>query len=178
MGRSRHHLKGGYTSSWIRPTTRIAIYLRDGLCCVYCMQDWSVNGLTIDHIVSRSVGGKNEHTNLASACMRCNALKRAAGTQEAFAQCLGVAPKGLEVRLSEQAQPLTQHLKRRANHLVRYPPPWLRELRKLNERWSPQQVLFPLTTRVLPMIIVEQPEDKAAPNETGATLPGDDPIPF
>lgn len=139
--RRRHHLKGGYDSSWIRSTTRVGIYLRDGLCCVYCLQDWSIDGLTIDHIVARSEGGGNEHANLISACMRCNAMKRYAGTWERFSEALGVDQKSLLVRLQEQAQPLTRHIRRRANHAVKFPPPWLRELRRLNENWSPQQPL-------------------------------------
>lgn len=163
MSRRRHHLKGGYSSSWIRQTTRLGIYLRDGLCCVYCLQDWSVDGLTVDHVQSRSAGGTNDHTNLVSACSRCNALKRAAGDDlDKMAEALGVLPVTLRSRLSQQATLLTVHLRRRALHALEFQPPWLRELKALNENWTPQQALFPPPKKVVPVVHVEQPESAGA----------------
>ena len=174
MGR-HHHLKGGYSSSWVRATTRVAYYLRDGLCCVYCLQDWSVDGLTLDHVQSRSRGGDNRATNVVSACMRCNGLKRALELEE-FARRLGMTLEELLSYLAEQARPLTRHLRRRAVHLCKFPPPWLRQLRELNKNWSPQTNLFPLPARILPMVHVEQP---AEDQEGGPAFAEDDPdIPF
>ena len=174
MGRN-HHLKGGYSSSWVRPTTRVAYYLRDGLCCVYCLQDWSVDGLTLDHVRSRSQGGGNQATNVVSACMRCNGLKRVLELDE-FARRLGMTLEELLSYLAEQARPLTRHLRRRARHLCRFPPPWLRQLRELNKNWSPQISLFPPPARILPMVHVEQPVE-GLEDEPGA--PEDDhDIPF
>lgn len=170
--RKRHHLKGGYDSSWIRPTTRLALYLRDGLCCIYCLQDWSVGGLTIDHVVSRSDGGTNDHTNLVSACARCNGLKRAAGTWENFAQCLGINVNKLMIRLAQQAQPLTRHLKNRANSLVKTPPPWLIELRELNKRWSPQVPLL-----INGVLLAQTPVEEPSVHDSFVPL-GDDEVPF
>lgn len=182
LSRRRHHLKGGYSSSWIRPSTRVAIYLRDGLCCVYCLQDWSIDGLTIDHVVSRSAGGGNEHTNLITACMRCNALKRAAGGAIAFSRALDLDHGQLQARLAQQAQPLTMHLRRRAVHLLKFPPAWLRELKRLNENWTPQQALFPpQRTPVRPMITIEEPERVAGDGLNGIAYPSEestDEIPF
>jgi 5-methylcytosine-specific restriction endonuclease McrA len=59
--------------NWLRQTTRLAIYLRDGLSCAYC-GDSAENGakLTIDHITPISKGGNNDTSNLVTCCHRCN----------------------------------------------------------------------------------------------------------
>lgn len=60
-------------SKWCRPTTRLAIYLRDGLCCVWCgvgVEHGAV--LSLDHLLAVSEGGGNEASNLVTCCKRCN----------------------------------------------------------------------------------------------------------
>ena len=66
-------------SKWIRPEKRLAIYLRDGFCCAYCNKDLhreSSFQITLDHLQPRSHGGNNEHTNLVTACRRCNSKRQ------------------------------------------------------------------------------------------------------
>ena len=61
---------------WIRQDKRLAIYLRDGLCCAYCgeaVEDGAV--LTLDHIKPQSKGGSNHEKNLVTACKRCNSAR-------------------------------------------------------------------------------------------------------
>jgi len=61
---------------WIRQDKRLAIYLRDGLCCTYCgatVEDGAV--LTLDHVKPQSKGGSNHETNLVTACKRCNSAR-------------------------------------------------------------------------------------------------------
>ena len=62
---------------WIRNDRRLAIYLRDGLACVYCGQSVEEDGIvmTLDHLKPRSKGGKNEPTNLITACKTCNSSR-------------------------------------------------------------------------------------------------------
>ena len=62
--------------NWIRQSKRLAIYLRDGLACVYC-GDSVENGakLTLDHLTPDSKGGSNEATNLVCCCHRCNSAR-------------------------------------------------------------------------------------------------------
>ena len=63
-------------SKWIRPTTRLALYLRDGMACCYCgatIEDGAM--LTVDHVRPHSLGGSNETTNLVTACRRCNSAR-------------------------------------------------------------------------------------------------------
>lgn len=66
-------------SKWIRPVKRKAIYMRDNHTCVYCKTDLSAaptSACTLDHVIPRSQGGSNCHTNLVTACLSCNATRR------------------------------------------------------------------------------------------------------
>ena len=71
------------SSNWIRRTTRLAIYARDGFECAYCRAPVStarkpVPGAklaTLDHAVSLRDGGSNEAHNLVTACHECNSAK-------------------------------------------------------------------------------------------------------
>ena len=59
--------------NWARPSTRLAIYLRDGLACSWCgatVEDGAV--LQLDHVVPAAQGGSNHPTNLVTSCRRCN----------------------------------------------------------------------------------------------------------
>lgn len=62
--------------NWIRQSTRLAIYLRDGLACAYCghgVEDGAI--LTLDHITPHSKGGDNGAANLVTCCKRCNSSR-------------------------------------------------------------------------------------------------------
>jgi len=68
--------------SWLYPTTRWAIYLRDGLACVYCgitmdeiLADDGLNFFSVDHVRARCRGGTREPTNLVTCCYDCNVIK-------------------------------------------------------------------------------------------------------
>ena len=64
--------------NWIRQEKRLAIYLRDGLACVYCgdsVEDGAQ--LTLDHVICHSAGGSNKATNLVTCCHRCNSSRGA-----------------------------------------------------------------------------------------------------
>ena len=75
--------------NWIRREKRLAIYLRDGVACVYCGTGVEEGGrLSLDHLVPYSRGGKNAATNLVTSCIRCNSSR---GTRSVRAFCKGVA---------------------------------------------------------------------------------------
>lgn len=77
-------------SKWIRPSKRLAIYLRDGMACTYCgatLEDGAQ--LTLDHIKPVNKGGTNGETNLVTACLCCNS-KRQDKTVRAFATVEGM----------------------------------------------------------------------------------------
>ncbi|MDE2732188.1 MAG: HNH endonuclease [Bacteroidota bacterium] len=52
--------------------SRKNVLRRDGFRCQYCNQR---ERLTVDHVVPRSRGGKDQWTNLVAACIRCNNRK-------------------------------------------------------------------------------------------------------
>lgn len=64
-------------SKWIRPEKRLALYSRDGFCCVYCGRG-AEDGvtLTLDHVLAVELGGGNEATNLVTCCLACNSAKQ------------------------------------------------------------------------------------------------------
>lgn len=60
---------------WIRRERRLAIYLRDGFRCVYCLADLSNArpfDISLDHLTPKADGGSNEPSNLVTACRHCN----------------------------------------------------------------------------------------------------------
>jgi len=94
--------KGGH---WISDAKRYAIYQRDGFACVYCgASARDGNGLSIDHVRPRTLGGSDEATNLVTACLECNAAKRDM-TFDVFVMYLnayGRTTRGLAARVARQ----------------------------------------------------------------------------
>ena len=63
-------------AKWCRPSTRLAIYLRDGMACVWCghsVEDGAT--LSLDHVTPHANGGTNNPTNLVTSCSRCNSSR-------------------------------------------------------------------------------------------------------
>lgn len=61
---------------WIQPRKRLAIYLRDGMACVYCgakVEDGAT--LSLDHLLPQSYGGGNHEGNLVTCCHSCNSKR-------------------------------------------------------------------------------------------------------
>jgi 5-methylcytosine-specific restriction endonuclease McrA len=63
--------------NWIRPEKRLAIYLRDGLACVYCGSGCERDRLTLDHLTPYSKSGSNDPSNLVTCCLTCNSTRGA-----------------------------------------------------------------------------------------------------
>lgn len=62
--------------NWIRQDKRLAIYLRDGLACVWCGQAVEDGiQLTLDHVIPHVEGGSNGADNLVTACHGCNSRR-------------------------------------------------------------------------------------------------------
>jgi hypothetical protein len=58
---------------------RIAVLERDGYRCVYCGATAAEARLEVDHVIPRAGGGRDEATNLVTACRPCNNGKRDSG---------------------------------------------------------------------------------------------------
>lgn len=67
------------TGCWIRPESRLAIYLRDRFTCVYCLADLhgaDPRDITLDHVKPKCDGGSNSPDNLVTACRSCNCSRQ------------------------------------------------------------------------------------------------------
>jgi len=90
--------------------TRFNLFLRDEFRCQYCGDE---GGLTFDHVVPKSRGGKTRWDNVVAACAVCNHRKGAHSPEES----------GLELR-RRPYQPTSAELLRIGR---RYPPNYLHE---------------------------------------------------
>lgn len=77
MGMARRQITGrkvGQGSKWIAQSTRLAIYLRDGLACAYCGASLESGAqLSLDHLRPCVRPGCSNHpTNLVTCCKHCN----------------------------------------------------------------------------------------------------------
>ena len=52
--------------------TRFNVFLRDRFTCQYCGRRSPAEGLTFDHVVPKSRGGKTTWSNVVAACEPCN----------------------------------------------------------------------------------------------------------
>lgn len=72
--------------NWIRPEKRLAIYIRESLACLWCGRGVEDGvRLTLDHYTTNHDGGDNSHTNLFTACAKCNSTRKNL-TVEAYAE--------------------------------------------------------------------------------------------
>lgn len=63
--------------NWIRQDKRLAIYLRDGMACVWCgaaVEDGA--RLSLDHVKPHVEGGDNHESNLVTCCCTCNSSRQ------------------------------------------------------------------------------------------------------
>lgn len=137
---------GNQGSKWIKPVKRLAIYLRDGLACVYCgangerRTDENPRGgalLSLDHLHPRELGGGNEAENLVTACSHCNSARKAI----ALALFVALAAQA-SVATDEELRRRIRNAQRRSwrTHLAaaramhENPPAWLRSMRFLASR--------------------------------------------
>lgn len=86
--RKRAHSPHQPTGEWCRKDLRLALYLRDGLACVWCSSSVEDGiSLCLDHIIPRSEGGSNAPSNLGTSCKLCND-RRGSRSIEDFAQAV------------------------------------------------------------------------------------------
>lgn len=93
--------------NWIRPVKRLAIYMRDGLACVWCGATLEDAVLTLDHLKPYSKKGDHDATNLVTCCHRCNS-SRGNRSVTAFARAVaaylnhGVKPTTILAHIARQ----------------------------------------------------------------------------
>lgn len=94
----RHTLSNGQGQgmNWIRREKRLAIYLRDGLACVYCGSSIEDGvKLTLDHIVPHSKRGNNKPTNLVTCCHKCNSSRGSRSWRKFVEGVVGYLNRGI-----------------------------------------------------------------------------------
>lgn len=93
--------KPGQGSKWLRRSTRLALYHRDGFACVYCRTSGKRATLTIDHVTPCELGGTNAPENLVTACLSCNSAKRALSLRAflAYLRARNVDTTGIAARV-------------------------------------------------------------------------------
>lgn len=69
------HINGFFRHERPLRYSRLNVYARDGWKCQYCGDQHGWNGLTLDHVIPRSAGGKTNWTNIVSCCYKCNRIK-------------------------------------------------------------------------------------------------------
>lgn len=91
--RRSKHTPAARGSHWIRPSTRWAIYYRDGFTCAYCgrSSEWEWQSLqdmpqldimrrqllSLDHVRAVTHGARdNAPSNLTTCCVSCNSSKQ------------------------------------------------------------------------------------------------------
>lgn len=63
--------------------TRRNVFIRDDRTCAYCSKRFHPKRLTIDHVFPKSRGGRDEWSNVVTACGPCNHKKRDRTPEEA-----------------------------------------------------------------------------------------------
>lgn len=110
--------------NWCRQSTRLAIYLRDGMDCAYCgasVEDGAT--LTLDHVRPVSKGGTNATSNLVTCCSRCNSSRGNRSVAEFAVAVAGYLNHGTD------ANEITAHVRRTTRRVLPRA-----EARKLIER--------------------------------------------
>lgn len=90
MSKNNDERRNWHGGHWIRAERRLAIYLRDGLACVWCRRGIETHDelrLSLDHLKTNRDGGSNESANLVTACTECNSA-RAHRSVKAWARSL------------------------------------------------------------------------------------------
>ena len=54
---------------------RMSVYKRDSFICQYCGNRFSVEDLSIDHLIPLAKGGTDIMPNLITSCKKCNNKK-------------------------------------------------------------------------------------------------------
>lgn len=112
--------------NWIRQEKRLALYLRDGLACVWCGEGIEDGArLSLDHLKPRSKLGSHHETNLVTCCEACNKA-RGNRTMARFARVVAAYLGG--------ERTAKQILKGIENARVRVLGPHLKEAKKLIAR--------------------------------------------
>ena len=94
-----------YSFLTTRPNRR-NICIRDDNTCQYCANVFNYADLTIDHVMPKSRGGKNEWGNLVASCKKCNQKKGSNTPEEAGMKLVKIpkAPKKMSLKFKAHSE--------------------------------------------------------------------------
>jgi HNH endonuclease len=87
MIRGRHRIPHGHAYVGM---TKLRLFSRDRHICGYCGEQFADADLTVEHITPVSRGGRDEWTNVVTACRSCNTRKGSRTPEEAHMPLLYV----------------------------------------------------------------------------------------
>lgn len=106
---------------WIRQDKRLAIYLRDDCCCIYCGAPMDEgHEMTIDHVRPQELGGSNKETNLVTACKACNSAKGAKSLRDfmVYLDAKGADTQGLAAKVRRHTRRSIKRLRSQAKKII------------------------------------------------------------
>lgn len=75
---------------YVPPLNNQTLFARDAHLCMYCGDRYPTRGLSRDHIIPLSRGGRDSWNNVVSACKRCNNRKAGQTPEQAGMELLAV----------------------------------------------------------------------------------------
>ena len=75
---------------YVPPLNNQTLFSRDSHLCLYCGTQFAARGLSRDHIMPLSTGGKDTWNNVVTACKRCNNHKAGRTPEQAGLELLAV----------------------------------------------------------------------------------------
>ncbi len=75
---------------YVPPLNNQTLFARDTHLCMYCGDQFPARGLSRDHIIPLSRGGKDTWTNVVTACKRCNNRKAGQTPEQAGMELIAV----------------------------------------------------------------------------------------
>ena len=93
------------------PFTRYNLFLRDEFKCQYCGKRFQPKGLTFDHVIPRSKGGRSIWTNIVACCETDNLRKGSKTPEQSGLKLLRrpFVPTGYELDAAARRLPAAHH---------------------------------------------------------------------
>ena len=86
----KHSKRGQHPKRHVPPLSNHELFRRDSYLCMYCGGGFAEHGLTRDHVIPLSRGGRDKWANVVSACRSCNTRKGGRTPEQAGMPLLAV----------------------------------------------------------------------------------------
>ncbi len=86
----KHSKRGRHPKRNVPPLSNHELFRRDARLCLYCGREFNEYGLTRDHVIPLSRGGRDVWSNVVSACKSCNTRKGGRTPEQAAMPLLAI----------------------------------------------------------------------------------------